>query len=282
MEWITDILLDALLDSLKLLPFLFGAYLFLEYLEHRGSAKMQALLAGSRRSGPFWGALLGCVPQCGFSVAAANLYAGHAITLGTLLAVFISTSDEAVPVLIAYPDKLPLVGALLLSKAAIALITGLLVDLFLSRRTRAGEPAPGLFCECCDESDGIFLSALRHTAATFCFVFLISLVLGAGIELLGSARLGALLLNGSFLQPVIAAVLGLIPNCAVSVALTGLFAEGSISFGSLVAGLSSGSGLGLMVLFRVNPDRRQNARILLLLTAVGTGAGILLQALLRI
>lgn len=272
----SEILTETLVDTLKMLPFLFGAYLLLEYVEHRAADRLARALAGAK-SGVLGGALLGCLPQCGFSVAAANLYSGGLISAGTLLAVFLSTSDEALPILLAQPEGAPLVGRLLLVKILIALAAGLAMDTF-SRGQRSG--CGDLHRDCgedASEQGGVLRAALRHTAEVFLFLLIVTLALNLVISWLGEQRLGALLLTGSFLQPFVAGLIGLIPNCAASVLLTELLLEGSISFGSAVAGLCTGAGMGLMVLFRQNKSTKDNVRLLLWLYGSGVLAGLLLQ-----
>ena len=283
MELLLHLLRHALEDSLAMLPFLFGAYLLMEWLEHRSGERMEAALARARRLGPVTGALLGCIPQCGFSVAAANFYAGGIITPGTLVAVFISTSDEAVPMLLGAPERagalLPLLGV----KVALGIAAGTAVDRLWGRFFPAGgSPREEIrdlcghsHCDC--EKGGIFSAALRHTASVFLFVFAVNLVLGGAVEALGEDRLASLLLSGSLLQPLAAAVVGLIPNCAASVLLTRLYLEGALSFGSLVAGLSSSAGVGLLVLWRMNPRTRESLAITGLTWGFGAAAGLALQ-----
>ena len=271
-----EILTETIIDAFKMLPFLFGAYLVLEYVEHRAADKLAHTLANAR-FGAVGGALLGCVPQCGFSVAAANLYAGGLISAGTLLAVFLSTSDEALPILLAHPAGAPLVVRLLLIKLAVAMVAGFALD--ARSRRRPGQARGDLHRDCTDagEEGGVLRAAVRHTASVFCFLLLVSLGLNVVIALLGESRLSALLLTGSAFQPFVAGLIGLIPNCAASVLLTELLLEGSISFGSAVAGLCTGAGLGLVVLFEQNKNRKDNVRLLLWLYAVGVAAGLLLQ-----
>lgn len=290
METLFDILFDTAIDGVKMLPFLFGAYLLIEYMEHRAKNLHRAL------GGPFGavgGALLGLVPQCGFSAAAANLYARGLITTGTLLAVFISTSDEAIPVLLANPGSLRLMGELLLTKALLAVAVGVVADLIF-RRVRRGktqvERGPRgedhhhhhHSCSSCDAYRGrhpLLRAAAVHTLQIFAFVVAIMLALNLAIALIGTENLSRLLLQNSLWQPVLAALIGAIPNCASSVLLTELYLSGSLTFGSVVAGLTTGAGLGLVVLFKQNRDKRQNAFVFAILLAVGIGAGIALQLL---
>lgn len=282
-ELIVDLLKDALMDTLKMLPFLFGAYLLMEYLEHHSSGRMERLLAASNKSGPVTGALLGCVPQCGFSVAAANLYCGHIITPGTLLAVFFSTSDEAVPLLLASPGGLPVLLRLMAWKVALGAALGLGVDAFLRSRGKLSwgrdQEAMEELCEDCHcEEQGVLRSALHHTGEIFVFLFLTTLVLGGVLEIIGEERLSMVLMEGSIFQPALAGIIGLIPNCGASVLLTRLLMDGTLSFGAALAGLSTNAGVGLLVLFRVG--RRHTTRNLQLMGVLYLAAvvcGILLQ-----
>lgn len=270
-----DVLLDAILDTLKTLPFLFGAYLLIEFLEHKASGKLTGTLSRMGPLGPLGGAILGCVPQCGFSVAAANFYAGRLISAGTLLAVFLATSDEALPIMLSRPEAFPDILRLLGVKLATAAIVGLLADLILKYvlKPKREEPFHDL-CEDCDcEHEGLVKSALRHTVRIFLFLFLINLVLGYAIYFVGEENISRFLLSGSVFQPLLAALIGFIPNCGASIILTELYLAGSLSFGSAVAGLCTGAGLGLAVLFRTNKRPKENFCIagVLYVAAVVTG-----------
>lgn len=281
MEIIPEVLKDTLLDTLKMLPFLFGVYLLIEYFEHKASDRLPQALRRMGALGPFGGAVLGCLPQCGFSVAASNLYSGRLISLGTLIAVFISTSDEAVPILLAHPEGikkiLPLIGA----KIVIAVIAGLGTDILLKlikgHRNEEDEPYHDLCENCGCEEHGVIYSALKHTVQITVFVFLVSLILGFGMELIGEESLNRILMNNSPFQPLLTALIGLIPNCAASVILTDLYAAGSLSFGSVIAGLSTGAGMGLMVLFKTNRNLKENLTVTALLYLFGAAAGQILN-----
>lgn len=278
MEWIWEAAHHALTDSLQMLPFLFLAYLLIEYLEQRSSKKIQGLLGSFGRFGPLGGALLGCIPQCGFSAAAANLYGNRLITMGTLIAVFVSTSDEALPMLLSSPDSLGTVGLLLLCKVVIAFAAGMLVDAVCKGRVDgANATLHHNHAHCHDRHAGILWPAARHTLHIFLFIFLVSFVLGAAIDLIGEENLSKMLLQNSMLQPLVAAIIGFIPNCAASVLLTQLFLDGAISFGSAVAGLCTGAGLGLAVLLRENHNWRENLKIIGIMYVTGAAAGIFLQ-----
>ncbi|MDO5703214.1 MAG: putative manganese transporter [Lachnospiraceae bacterium] len=282
---ILDIFLDALMDCLRDLPFLFAAFLLVEALEHHVSEGMNRALAEAGGLGPLAGALLGCVPQCGFSIMAANLYAGDVIGLGTLLAVFLSTSDEALIILLSNPEKIKDVGALLLCKIVIGITAGYAIAAaeFLYRKknnivTRERHKNYD-HNECHVEEGGILKPALRHTAEVIIFLFIVTFILNLLLELIGMENVSRMLLADTVFQPVLSSFIGLIPNCAASVILTQLYIDGVISFGSTIAGLCSSAGLGLLVLYRVNKNIRENVGITALLLVISAAAGMILQAI---
>ncbi|MEA5050218.1 MAG: putative manganese transporter [Oscillospiraceae bacterium] len=268
---------DALIDSLKLLPFLFAAYLFIEYLEHRASDKMTAALSKYGRWNPVIGAAAGLVPQCGFSVSAADLFAGRIISFGTLAAVFMSTSDEALPILLASDTgrawALPLLGI----KFVVAACAGLLIDTLHKRPSEEehfeAHDEMHAHCdrECCEH--GILRTALHHTLTSFLFIFGSVIVINIALLLIGEETLAALLAGKALLGPVVASLIGFIPGCGASILLTQLFTDGAISFGALCAGLTVNSGIGLLVLLRSNKHARENLSLcgILLLTGLLTG-----------
>ncbi|BDF03684.1 putative manganese transporter [[Clostridium] hylemonae] len=278
MTLLKDILLDTTLDCLKMLPFLFAAFLVIEALEYYSGEFTARLLAGVGKAGPVVGAAAGCVPQCGFSVLASNLYAGGIISVGTLLSVFIATSDEALLIIMGNPGRGKDVVFLLLTKVIIAVIAGYVTDIFLSRRIEVPKECGTLCSDCgCEEDGGILKPALHHTVKIFIYLFIFTGLLNLCIEVLGIDELSTLLLGNTVFQPVIAAVIGLIPNCAASVILTQLYLNGAISFASVIAGLCTGAGIGLVVLFKVNRQRKENMKILAVLFAVGVAAGVVLE-----
>ena len=227
------------------------------------------------------GAILGCVPQCGFSVAVSNLYSGRLVSLGTLIAVYVATSDEAIPILLSNPQSASSVLSLIAAKLVIAVVAGLLIDGVIKLAHRKGNLSEKPYADLCEncgcEEHGILYSAIKHTVQIFLFLLVVSFLLGAGIELLGEERLNRVLMTDSVFQPMIAALIGLIPNCAPSVILTNLYMNGSLSFGSVVAGLSTGAGLGLVVLYRTNKRLRDNIAITAVLYLIGAASGMIIN-----
>lgn len=271
---IIDAVTDSFIDGVKLLPFLFLTYLAMEYLEHKAGQRMQAAIRSAGRGGPAIGSVLGVFPQCGFSTVASNLYAGRIITMGTLLAVFLSTSDEMLPIMISENVGAAVIFKILAVKVAVALAAGFMVDFLFRgkrRQMRIGHLCEQHHCHC---ENGIWKSALHHTVEIFLYIMAISLVLNLLIGWIGEDALGSLFLNRPVVGELLAALLGMIPNCASSVAITQLYLEGVMSAGAMTAGLLAGSGVGLLVLFRVNDDHRENFRILGLLYGIGVLGGI--------
>ena len=279
MEMIIDVLADALADCLKMLPFLFTAFLLIEGLEHYSTKLTRKALEDVDKAGPVVGALVGCVPQCGFSVMASNLYAGGIISVGTLLSVFLATSDEAVLILLGNPDQGKTVLTLLAVKVVIAVVAGYIIDLFLQKQIATPKECGNLcdHCGCHDHHARLLKPALRHTIKIFLYLFVFTAILNFIIEVIGIQTLSEYLLADSIFQPVIAALIGLIPNCAASVVITQLYISGAISFASAISGLCTGAGIGLVVLFKVNRDKRENIKIVLTLYALSVIAGMVLQ-----
>ena len=271
------VLLHAFLETLKSIPFLFIAYLLMEFIEHKASEKMESSLRKLNKAGPAIGTALGCIPQCGFSGTASNLYTTGIITEGTLIAVFLATSDEAIPLLISNPEAHGAIWKLLLCKLGIGIVAGFAIDLIY--RLMRVKKAPMDLCEdCgCDEEKNIWIPTIKHTVKIGIFILIVNIVLGFAIALLGHDRLNAILLSGSLAQPFVTALIGLIPNCAVSVALTELYVGGSLSFGSAVAGLCSGAGIGLTVLFKSNKNWKENLRIVGILYLISSIFGFVLM-----
>ena len=285
-----DALLDAILDSLKILPFLFVTYLVMEYLESHTEERVHELVKRAGWMGPLWGSLLGAVPQCGFSAAASNLYAGRTISIGTLIAIFLATSDEMIPIMISEAAPASVMLKLLLVKVIIGLICGFVIDaichILASRKTGQADDGGDFqierLCEkehCHCESGSIVASALKHTGNILLFVFLITLVLNLVFLFFGEETLVNVVSNRPFTGLLVSALIGLIPNCGASVLLTQMYLHGILPASHLIAGLLDGAGVGLLILFRVNPDHRENIRITALLFALAVGFGLLIHLL---
>lgn len=279
-----DVIADTLVDALKLLPFLFLTYLAMEYIEHKAGDKAEELVKKAGGFGPLIGSILGIVPQCGFSTAASNLYAGRIITLGTLVSIFLSTSDEMLPVFISNQVAIGTILKILSIKVVIGMAAGFAIDLILQKKHKEdGETEHLKIDEMCDhqhchcEQGNIWKSAISHTLQILFFIVAVSFILNLLISYIGEDSLSALLSNRPVLGPVIAGLVGLIPNCAASVVLTQLYLEGMINGGAMMAGLLVGAGVGLLVLFRVNENVKENVRIALLLYVIGVVSGILIE-----
>lgn len=275
---VLDVLLDALIDALKLLPFLFLTYLAMEYIEHKMSDKAVAFVNKSGHAGPAIGSALGLIPQCGFSASMSNLYAGGLISRGTVLAVFLSTSDEMLPILISERVEFILIAKILIIKLISGLIIGYAVDLLSKSKTTQHIND---LCEegGCDCEHGILRSSLHHTLHIFIFILIINIALGFVIEWLGPDHLSGFIMNKPIIGPVLSGLVGLIPNCAASVAITELYIQGGMSFGALISGLLVGSGLGLIVLFRMNKHLKDNLITLAILYVSGVIIGFIIDIL---
>ncbi len=277
---IMHILEHSLIDTVKLVPFLFLTYLLMEFIEHRTSDKVKKVIHKSGKGGPLIGGLLGAVPQCGFSASAAGLYAGRVISLGTLIAIFLSTSDEMLPILISEAIDVRVILQILGIKIVIGMIAGFFIDFVMHLGKKPQEEPLKIHDMCehghCHCEKSIWKSALKHTLQIVIFILVVNLVLNGVIEFIGEESLSNLFFNKPIIGELLAGLVGLIPNCASSVVITQLFLEGVIGFGPMMSGLLVGSGVGLLVLFRVNESIKDNVKILALLFAIGVISGILL------
>ena len=256
-----EVIEEALIDSFKLLPFLFITYLIMEYIEHKTSKKSKEVIKKSGKFGPAIGSILGIFPQCGFSVSATNLYAARVITLGTLISVYLSTSDEMLPIFISEAVPVSTIFKILGMKLVIGMIAGFLID----------------FEHChCNES-GIIKSALKHTLNIFLFILIITIIINIAIHLIGEETIAGFLQYNPILGPIVAGVIGLIPNCAASVILTQLYLQNVISAATMISGLLVGAGVGLAVLFKANKNMKSNLKIIALLYSIGVISGIIIQ-----
>ena len=320
-----DVVLDTLIDSIKLVPFLFLTYLAMEYLEHKAGEKTTHMVRKAGKLGPLIGGVAGVLPQCGFSAAASNLYAGRVITLGTLIAIYLSTSDEMLPILISEKMDIRFVLGVLGAKAVIGAVAGFVIDLLIREQKvhhhehpehghKHGHSVQSVqvqeaeadshghdnhhhdheeedhaeqehiheICEhdnCHCEEDGIFLSAVKHTLQITFFIMVIGFVLNVVLHFVGEDALANLILNRPVLGPVLAGLVGLIPNCAASVTVTQLYLKEVISLGAMMSGLLVGAGVGLLVLFRVNPDKKENLKIVGILYVIGVFMGCVIELL---
>ena len=282
-----DVILDTVIDSVKLIPFLFLTYYVMEYLENKAADKMQNTVKKAGKLGPLFGGILGAVPQCGFSAAATSLYAGRVITLGTLIAIYLSTSDEMLPILISEKSigTLTIIKILAL-KMVIGMIAGFLIDFFMHKSHHGAEEDKEEehiheLCEhdqChCGKSSSIVGSAFIHTIKITGFILLVTFILNTVLHVWGEENLRSLFLNKPVIGELIAGVVGLIPNCAASVVLTQLYVEGVMNFAACMSGLLVGAGVGVLVLFRTNRNVKENIKIVALLYGIGVAAGLLLE-----
>ena len=282
MVQIWDAIADGAKDTVRLVPFLFLTYLVMEYIEHHTSDKTKTVIRRADRFGPLAGGLLGAFPQCGFSAAAASLYAGRVITAGTLIAVFLSTSDEMLPIFLSSRVDVGLILKVIAIKVVYGVIAGFAVD-FLFRSLNVRKIGAGIhgICEAehCDCEKGIWTSSLKHTFSIAGYIFLISVVLNIVLEMIGTQNLENLVFNQPVIGEILAGLIGLIPNCGASVLLTQMYLHGVLPASHLIAGLLDGAGVGLLILFRVNPDQKENLRITLLLYLLAVVFGLLIHLL---
>lgn len=273
-----EVILDTIIDSLKLIPFLLVAFLIIELLEHKLNNKTKNIITKSKKIGPIIGSLLGVIPQCGFSVMATNLYITRIITLGTLISIYLSTSDEMLIIMISEKVEISLILKILLIKIFFGIVYGLIIDKIINKKKKDKETNYEL-CdeEHCDCNHSILLSAIKHTLHITLFIFIITLIINTIFTLLGDNYLSKILLNNSILSPFITSLIGLIPNCAASVILTELYLNSSISLGALIGGLLTSSGSSLLVLIKNNKNKKENLLIILLLYVLGVLSGIIIE-----
>lgn len=275
-----DIILDAFLDSIKLLPFLFLTYFVMGIFERATSERSKNLIERAGKIGPVFGGLLGAFPQCGFSTVASNLYVGRIITMGTLIAIYLSTSDEMLPIMISQHVSLGVILRILGAKVIIGIISGFVVDLTLGWLVRKKKAKKVTKEEgCCNCGSSILIEAIVHTLKVFIFIFIFSLVIGFVIEGVGTNALEALISDVPVLGQLIAGLVGLIPNCAASVVITQLYLDGIIGAGPMMSGLLVGAGVGLLVLFKENHHTKENMLILGTLYVSGVAWGVVIEVL---
>ena len=281
MQNILEILQDTAIDTIKLIPFLFITYLIMEYIENKTSNKLRDTIKKSGKFGPLLGAVVGIFPQCGFSVSATNLYAGRVITIGTLIAVYITTSDEMLPILLTEAVPITTILTILEIKLVLGIIAGFIVDIifnFVKKEHQEHDDIEEL-CEHehCHCEEGIVSSATKHTLNITIFIFVITLILNGIITYIGEDTIAHFISKNIILGPIIAGLIGLVPNCAASVILTELFISNVISMPVLISGVAVNAGVGLLVLFKTNKNIKENVSIIGILYAIGVISGIILE-----
>ncbi|MHB8102781.1 MAG: putative manganese transporter [Methanosarcina sp.] len=303
-DYLFNIFLEALTDSAKMIPLLLIIYVGIELVEYKYANKIREAVQKAGAAGPAVGALTGSFPQCGISVVASALYTQRLATIGTLLAVYLSTSDEAIPVILSQPESTKIIVPLIITKIIIALIGGYAVDFAFRKSNKETLAHIKAYAEgsdskhhnhekileekaCCGHSASpssvefnpreIILHPIIHTAKVFIFIFIVSFAINFAIAQMGEEAFAKLFLGDSIFQPFLVALFGLIPNCASSVAITTLYLKGAITYGSVIAGLCTSGGLGLLVLFKEEKDKKHVLRILLLLFGISVSAGYIIQ-----
>lgn len=285
-EWLSD----AIIDSFHTLPFLFLIFLFIEIVEYFYSEKINSFMKKSEKTAPLVGGLAAIIPQCGFSIIASTLYLRKFITKGTLIAIYLATSDEAIPILLAQPSKIYYVLPIIGIKIVIGICAGYLID-FILKDKKYIAIADDEHCELHHEDDGcckhsvsrrrkrdLIYHPLKHTFNIFIFILIITIILNFIIELYGRYDILPVIFNKlRFLQPVFAAIIGLIPNCAVSIAITMMLIKGSITFGAAMAGLLTNAGLGILVLLRHKDNYKDSLNIIGILLIISIISGYILQ-----
>lgn len=306
MEFVLDVVIDALKDTAELIPFLFATYVVISLLDLFASDKTTAAIQRAGHAGPLIGGVLGVVPQCGFSAMGASLYADRIVSLGTFVAVILSTSDEMLPLLLAEHVEVGLLARILVTKAVLGVILGFATDLVLrsvlGRTSLAGvdesdageeqdedaEFYPGAYsCDCgCGEpltrgqtAWWVVVNSAYRTFQVVVFIFVVSVLLNALIALVGEDALASFLSGNAVVATLVSGLVGLVPNCAASVVLTQLYIDGVLGFAPMIAGTLVAGGAGYLVLFRMNGNMRENAAIVGIVYALGVCAGLIMLGL---
>lgn len=283
MEFFIEGLHEAIHDSVSLLPFLFLTYVAMGLLEKATNNKAERIITNAGNFGPLLGGLIGAFPQCGFSAAASNFYVGRVITLGTLISIYLSTSDEMLPILISEHVDASLIIKIIGTKVIVGIISGILVEIFLGRLSRkhkipVDHTGEHICCHC-HGHHGVIIEAFRHTIKVFVFIFLVSAVINIIIEMIGHKNMYMLFSNLPVVGEMIAALVGLIPNCAASVVITQLYLDGVIGAGPMMSGLLVSAGIGLLVLFEENHNIKENITIVGILYVLGVAWGVIIDAM---
>lgn len=272
-----DCIMDGLIDTLKLLPYLLVTFLVLEFIEHKLSNKNKKILEKNKKLGPLFGGLLGALPQCGFSSMAANLFSARVITMGTVIAVFLSTSDEMLPILLSEKADIKLILGVVGFKVIVGIIIGFIIDLIYRNKEKQEikELCEHDHCDC--KHKNIIVSSLIHTLKIGLFVLIANLLINIIIYKVGEDTVSKILLSNNILTYFGASLIGLIPNCAGSVIITELYLAKLITLGTMLAGLLTGSGLGILLLFKTNKNIKENISILSIIYIVGIVIGIIVD-----
>jgi len=277
----SDSIIDAFIDTIKIIPYLFVAFLILEFLEHKLSHKNEDFLRKNKKYGPIIGGILGGLPQCGFSTMASSLFSSKVITMGTVVAVFLSTSDEMLPIMVSESVSITSILTIIGFKVLIGIVVGLAVD-FIFKKKYEKEHIHDLcsrdHCDC--EHDGLFKSSLKHTIKIAFFILIANVFINLIIFLIGEDVLKQFLEGGNIFTYFISSLIGLIPNCASSVIITELYLSNLISIGTLFSGLLTGSGIGLLLLFKNNDNKLENFTILGIVYFIGVFVGLLVDIIL--
>ena len=275
-----DLILDGIIDTLKLMPYLCITFIILEFLEHKMNKKNESILKNSKKVGPIIGGVLGGLPQCGFSAMASNLFSSKVITKGTLIAIFLSTSDEMLPIMVSKKVELSILLRIIGFKVLIGIIVGLIIDIIFHHKEEKPIKEITHLCEeehCDCNNHGIIYSSIIHTLKISFFILIVNILLNILISKIGEDNLSNILLNKNIWTYFLASFIGLIPNCASSVILTELYLQNMITIGTLLAGLLTGSGIGLLVLFKTNKNFQENIKILATIYLVGVILGIIID-----
>lgn len=277
-----EIIIETLIDSIKLIPFLFIAFLIIELIEHKFSKKEIKLVEKSGKFGPIIGGLLGMFPQCGFSVLATNLYITRIVSLGTLIAIYLSTSDEMLPILISRNVEFSLILKILSIKLSIGIISGFVIDLVFRNRKKVKQDYHICEEDDCHCNDGIIKSAIKHTLNILLFILIINFILTTCFDYFGSDYISKVFLKNSIFGPFISSLVGLIPNCGSSVMITELYLNNAITFGSMLSGLLTGSGVAILVLFKSNKNIKENIKIVSIIYFIGVLSGIVIDLFIKL
>ena len=272
-----DIIIDTLVDALKILPFLFITFLLLELLEHKLNNKTKNVISKSGKVGPIIGSLLGVIPQCGFSVIATNLYITRVISLGTLFSIYLSTSDEMLPIMLSQNVSFKTILFILLIKVIAGLLFGFIIDLVIRKNNKNKYDYHICEEEHCHCDHGIVKSSLKHTFNIIIFIIGVSFILNVVFLYCGNDLISKIFMKDTLFGPFLGSLVGLIPNCGASVILTEMFLKGAINLGTCMAGLLTGSGVALLVLFKSNKNIKENLCICLTLYLIGVLVGIFIE-----